>query len=196
MQHEALCLSDRKANDMQNHVDAPSLDILFRPIGIIHSKHTCPDKTPIQPVYAKGCKGTAEIHPLYVQGLKDLEGFSHIYLIYYFHRAEPMRLILKPFLQDESRGIFATRASCRPNPIGFSIVKLIERQGNMLMLEDVDILDQTPLLDIKPYSAKFDRIDGCRSGWQDQVEDEVAKIRGKRGYDGTSDEQAFDQPEH
>lgn len=177
---------------MQNEIMAPLPDIIFHPIGIIHSIHTIPDKTPIQPVYAKGCRGTVEIYPAYIQGLNDLEGFSHIYLIYYLHRAEPMRLIVKPFLQDENRGIFATRAPCRPNPIGFSIVKLLERKGNTLLLEDVDILDQTPLLDIKPYSAKLDRIDNCRSGWQDQVDEKAAQIRGKRSYDANSAERTID----
>lgn len=162
----------------------PPREILYHAIGIIHSEHLHPEKTPIQPVYAGGCRGQAEIYPQYIEGLRDLEGFSHIYLIYHFHRAEPMRLLVKPYLQDELRGIFATRAPCRPNPIGFSIVRLTGRQGNILLLEDVDILDQTPLLDIKPYTAKFDRIEECRSGWQDKVSDQLARMRGRRGFSG------------
>lgn len=111
-------------------------------------------------------------------------GFSHLYLLYHFHRAGAMRLEVRPFLQDESRGIFATRGPYRPNPIGLSIVRLIGIRDNILFLEEVDILDGTPLLDIKPYTAKFDRVDDCRSGWQDGVSEETAQHRGKRGYQG------------
>ena len=161
----------------------PAADsIIYHPIGIIYSEHTQPEKTPIQPVYAADCRGRAEIYPEYAEGLRDLEGFSHIYLIYHFHRAGAMRLTVKPFMQDMSRGLFATRAPARPNPVGFSIVRLLERQDNILILEGVDILDGTPLLDIKPYTAKFDRIEKCRSGWQDEVEETTARIRGMRGY--------------
>ncbi len=158
--------------------------ILYRPIGIIHSEHHHPEKTPIQPVFASGSKGEAEIFSPFVDGLEDLDGFSHIYLIYHLHRGQPMQLRVRPFLQDVARGVFATRATCRPNPIGFSIVRLVERQGAVLKLEDVDILDQTPLLDIRPFIARFDCIQGSRSGWQDQVDDATAHIRGKRGFTG------------
>jgi tRNA-Thr(GGU) m(6)t(6)A37 methyltransferase TsaA len=101
-------------------------------------------------------------------------------LIYHFHRAETPQLIVKPFLQDTDRGIFSTRKPCRPNPIGLSIVRLIRREGNVLHLEDVDILDGTPLLDIKPYSARFDRIENTRNGWQDEINDATAQERGRR----------------
>ncbi|OPZ67681.1 MAG: putative tRNA (adenine(37)-N6)-methyltransferase [bacterium ADurb.Bin478] len=160
-------------------------EIVYRPIGIIRSDHQDPKKTPIQPAFAAGCKGEAEIFPPFVDGLEDLDGFSHIYLIYHLHRGQPMQLKVRPFLQDIARGVFATRATCRPNPIGFSIVRLLKRQGAVLLLEDVDILDRTPLLDIKPYVERFDCIQGCRSGWQDQVDDATARIRGKRGFAGT-----------
>lgn len=155
---------------------------IYHPIGIIHSEHKIPEKTPIQPVYAKGCRGYAEIYVPFTAGLKDLGGFSHLYLLYHFHRAGAMRLEVRPFLQDESRGIFTTRAPTRPNPIGLSIVRLAGIQDNMLLLEDLDILDGTPLLDIKPYTARFDRIDDCRSGWQDEVSEDMVQRRGKRGY--------------
>ncbi len=89
--------------------------------------------------------------------------------------------MVKPFLQDVERGVFATRAPCRPNAIGLSIVKLLRRDGNTLYLDDVDVLDGTPLLDIKPYTARFDRIDGTRNGWQDEVDEETARRRGRRG---------------
>jgi len=156
--------------------------MLYKPIGVIHSTHIAADKTPIQPVYAKGCKGRAEILPEFAKGLRDLEGFSHIYLIYHFHRTGPAKLKVKPFLQDVERGLFSTRAPCRPNPIGLSVVRLVKIVGTTLYLEDVDILDGTPLLDIKPYTAKFDCIATTCNGWQDAVDDESARQRGKRGY--------------
>ena len=156
--------------------------MLYKPIGVIHSKHIAADKTPIQAVYAKGCKGRAEILPEFAEGLRDLEGFSHIYLIYHFHRAPPAKLKVKPFLQDIERGLFATRAPCRPNAIGLSVVRLEKIEGTTLHLEDVDILDGTPLLDIKPYTAKFDCIVTTRSGWQDTIDTKTAQKRGARGY--------------
>lgn len=157
-------------------------DIIFKPIGVIRSEHLVAQQTPIQPAYAKGCKGRAELLPEYAEGLRDLEGFSHIYLIFSFHRAGPMQLIVKPFLQDTPRGVFATRAPCRPNGIGLSIVELIGREDNVLLLDGVDILDGTPLLDIKPYSAKFDCLQTSRNGWQDEVDEETAQRLGRRDY--------------
>ncbi|MBU0714331.1 MAG: tRNA (N6-threonylcarbamoyladenosine(37)-N6)-methyltransferase TrmO [Verrucomicrobia bacterium] len=160
----------------------PDDTICYRPIGVIRSEHITADKTPIQPAYAQGCKGRAEILPEFAEGLRDLEGFSHIYLIYHFHRAGNAKLMIKPFLQDVERGLFATRAPCRPNPIGLSVVRLVKIEGMTLHLEDVDILDGTPLLDIKPCTAKFDCIVTSRNGWQDAVDAETAQKRGKRGY--------------
>jgi len=156
--------------------------IIYRPIGVIHSEHVVAERTPIQPVYARGCRGEVEIYPEFEEGLRDLEGFSHVYLIYHLHRAEPAQLVVKPFLQDAMRGIFATRAPCRLNAIGLSIVELIRREGNVLHLDCVDILDGTPLLDIKPYTAKFDCIKQTRNGWQDEVDEETAMQLGKRNY--------------
>ncbi len=154
--------------------------IVYEPIGIIRSEHTRPEKTPIQPIYAQGCAGRAEVFPEYADGLRDVEGFSHIYLVYHLHRVERPQLVVKPFLQDVERGVFATRAPCRPNAIGLSIVRLVRREGNILYLEDVDVLDGAPLLDIKPYTARFDRIETTRNGWQDEVDDETAQRRGRR----------------
>jgi len=156
--------------------------ITYRPIGVIRSEHVAAEQTPIQPAYAKGCKGRAEVFPEFAAGLRDLEGFSHVYLIYHFHQAGPPKLLVKPFLQDVERGVFATRAPCRPNAIGLSLVELVRREGNVLHLDSVDILDGTPLLDIKPYTAKFDRFETARNGWQDEVDEETARRRGKRGY--------------
>jgi len=154
--------------------------IVYKPIGVIRSGHTNPEETPIQPVYAEGCRGQAEVFPEFAAGLRDLEGFSHIYLVYHMHKADRPRLTVKPFLQDVERGVFTTRAPCRPNPIGLSIVELLSREGNIIHLEGVDILDGTPLLDIKPYTARFDRIEGTRNGWQDEVDEETAQLRGNR----------------
>jgi tRNA (adenine37-N6)-methyltransferase len=158
--------------------------ITFTPIGVIRSEHVVARQTPIQPAYAKGCKGRVEIFPEFAEGLEDLDGFSHIYLIFYFNQAGPMQLIVKPFLQDVERGVFSTRAPCRPNGIGLSIVELIGREGNVLSLDCVDILDGTPLLDIKPYSAKFDRLETSRNGWQDEVDEATARNLGRREYKG------------
>lgn len=154
--------------------------IVYRPIGVIRSSHVRSEETPIQPVFANNCLGRAEVFSEYAEGLRDVEGFSHIYLVYHFDRAKPSQLIVAPFLQNEQRGIFATRAPCRPNPIGLSIVKLLRRKGHVLYLDDVDVLDGTPLLDIKPYTAKFDRIEHTRNGWQDDVDEETARHCGRR----------------
>jgi tRNA-Thr(GGU) m(6)t(6)A37 methyltransferase TsaA len=156
--------------------------ITYKPIGVIRSEHTAVEQTPIQPIYAKGCKGRAEIFAEFSEGLRDLEGFSHVYLIYHFHQASPAKLRVKPFLQDIERGVFSTRAPCRPNAVGLSIVELVRCEGNVLHLDGVDILDGTPLLDIKPYTAKFDRFETARNGWQDEVDEKIAKRRGRRGY--------------
>jgi tRNA (adenine37-N6)-methyltransferase len=156
--------------------------LVYTPIGTIYSEHVAADETPIQPVFAKGCSGRAEILPEFAEGLRDLEGFSHVYLIYHFHQAGPAKLTVKPFLQDVEHGIFATRAPRRPNAIGLSVVELVRREGNVLYFNGVDILDGTPLLDIKPYTAKFDRIETTRNGWQDEVDEETARVRGKRDF--------------
>lgn len=158
--------------------------ITFTPIGVIRSEHMVARETPIQPIYAKGCLGRVEIFPEFAEGLQDLQGFSHIYLLFHFNQTEPMQLTVKPFLQDIARGVFSTRAPCRPNGIGMSIVELVGQEGNVLLLDGVDILDGTPLLDIKPYSARFDRLENTRNGWQDEVDEETAQGLGRRAYKG------------
>jgi tRNA-Thr(GGU) m(6)t(6)A37 methyltransferase TsaA len=158
--------------------------LAFVPIGRIRSEHRIPNQTPIQPVFARGSTGQAVLLPEYEKGLQDIDGFSHIFIIYHLHQAGPPRLTVKPFLQDTERGVFATRAPCRPNPIGLSLVRLVKREGCTLSLEDVDILDETPILDIKPYIERFDRVERSRSGWQEDVDDRTASERGRRGYRG------------
>ncbi|MBN1938453.1 MAG: tRNA (N6-threonylcarbamoyladenosine(37)-N6)-methyltransferase TrmO [Candidatus Aminicenantes bacterium] len=154
--------------------------VVYRPIGVIRSGHIEASRTPIQPEYAAGCPGRAEIFPEFADGLRDLEGFSHVFLLYHFHRAGETRLTVKPFLQDIERGVFATRAPSRPNPIGLSLVTLTGREGNILFLDGLDILDGTPLLDIKPYVSRFDRTVSTRNGWQEEVNQETAEKLGRR----------------
>ncbi|NLV24354.1 MAG: tRNA (N6-threonylcarbamoyladenosine(37)-N6)-methyltransferase TrmO [Deltaproteobacteria bacterium] len=158
--------------------------VTYIPIGIIHSGHRLRDKTPIQPIFAQEFCGRAEIHAEFADGLRDIEAFSHIYLVFHIHQADPARLIVKPFLQDKEHGVFATRAPCRPNPIGLSIVELIKREGNALHFRGCDILDGTPLLDIKPYTKRFDCVATTHNGWHDQVDEKTARQRGKRADQG------------
>lgn len=153
-----------------------------KPIGIIRSEHKIAGNTPIQPVYAEECFGSVEIFPEYADGLTDIEGFSHIILLYWLHKAKSGPLLVKPFLHDVKHGIFATRAPSRPNPIGISIVRLVNRNESVLHIHGVDILDETPVLDIKPYSSIFDCFSDARNGWQETVTGEEAAMKGKRGY--------------
>jgi tRNA-Thr(GGU) m(6)t(6)A37 methyltransferase TsaA len=140
-------------------------EIRFNPIGIIHTPFIEQKGTPIQPHRGRGVQGTVEIFPQYADGLADLDGFSHIYLIFNLHRSEGFNLKVIPYLDDTERGVFATRAPRRPNPIGLSIVRLRRIEGAILYIEDLDILDGTPLLDIKPYVPHFDEDEEFRIGW-------------------------------
>jgi tRNA (adenine37-N6)-methyltransferase len=145
------------------------MEFNYTAIGIIHSSFTEQSSTPIQGVFTDA-KGTVEIFPEYAKGLRDIEGFSHLYLIYDFDRAKEHCLLQKPFLDGTSeRGIFATRHFNRPNHIGLSIVELLGVQGNVLEIRGMDVLDGTPLLDIKPYVKKFDQKEGVKSGWFDDL---------------------------
>lgn len=134
-------------------------------IGIIHTQFTEKDKTPIQSIYSPDSKGTIELFPEYVEGLKDIEGLSHLVLLYHFHREEAYALQVKPFLDNAEHGVFATRHFKRPNLIGISIVRLDSVRENILKISEVDMLDGTPLLDIKPYVPDFDIRHDCRTGW-------------------------------
>jgi len=143
--------------------------IVYRPIGIIHTPFKEPRGTPIQPIGAKGVEGIVEVFPEYVEGLEGLEGFSHIILIYHFHLIKKPLLKVKPYMGDKLVGIFATRAPPRPNPIGISVVRLLEIKGNILRVCDVDIVDGTPLLDIKPYVPAFNHREVESIGWLEGV---------------------------
>jgi tRNA (adenine37-N6)-methyltransferase len=140
------------------------MEFQLHPIGIIHSPFTDKSQTPIQASRSQA-KGAVEIYPEFTEGLQDLEGFSHIHLLYVFHESSGYSLLVKPFLDDQLHGLFATRYPYRPNPIGLSVVRLIAIQGNNLEVEGVDMLDGTPLLDIKPYVPDFDIRTDTRDGW-------------------------------
>ena len=140
-------------------------EIRYKPIGTVHSPFKVVDGMPIQPSGALGVKGTVEVFKQYSTGLKDIDGFSHIILIYHFHLSKGYTLETKPFMEEKPHGIFAIRAPARPNPIGISVVRLVRVEDNMLYIEDVDIVDGTPLLDIKPYVSDFDSREAERTGW-------------------------------
>ncbi len=148
-------------------------EIKFKPIGIVHAEFTEPKGTPIQ-ASATESRGKIEIFPEYAECLQDIEGFSHIHIIYCFHKLKNFKPLIKPFLDDKEHGIFATRSPARPNPIGLSVVRLIKKEINILYIQDVDILDGTPVLDIKPYIPEFDDRTVKKYGW---VENKVHKMR-------------------
>lgn len=157
----------------------------FTPIGIIHTPFNDPQGMPIQPAGAAGVPGTVELYPEYAAGLQDLDGFSHLILLYHFHRSNDYDLRVVPFLDTQERGIFATRAPRRPNPIGLSVVRLIGIEGNRLQVEKVDMLDGTPLLDIKPYVPAFDTPADVRAGWLEEAGRRATEMRsdGRFGQD-------------
>jgi len=147
------------------------------PIGLIHSPHRQAEGTPIQPRWAAGIEGTVDVFPGFAPGLRDLDGFDRIWLLYWFDRAQPAQLEVVPYLDTQKRGVFATRAPSRPNPIGLSCVRLLAIEGSRLRVADLDVLDGTPLLDIKPYAPDFDVFAVERIGW-------FANARGTRTADG------------
>lgn len=160
--------------------DMQTEEIIFKPIGYVRSPHTDPKLTPIQPCYSDEAEGLIEILNEYEEGLMDIEGFSHIIVIYYFNQARPTMLKVKPLLEDKEHGVFATRHPSRPNPIGISILRLLKRDGPMLHVSGVDMLDGTPVLDIKPYVKRFDFVEAYANGWQDSVPEETAQKLGRR----------------
>ncbi|MHA1410380.1 MAG: tRNA (N6-threonylcarbamoyladenosine(37)-N6)-methyltransferase TrmO [Candidatus Odinarchaeia archaeon] len=142
------------------------MDIIsFKPIGILRSSFNDNNRPPIQSRYGDGAYAVIEVFPEFVDGLKDLDGFSHIFLLYFFHRSGKYSLTVKPYLDREEHGVFATRAPSRPNPIGLSLVELVEVVENKLYVKDVDVYDGSPILDIKPYIPYFDIRSTTKIGW-------------------------------
>jgi len=151
--------------------------IIYSPIGIIHTPFTEARKMPIQPAAAKGIEGTVDIKPEFENGIKDLDGFSHIILLYHFHFSMGFSLEVVPFLDDKLRGVFATRAPRRPNPIGLSVVRLVDIEKNRLYIQNIDVVDGTPLLDIKPYVPEFDDQKAEKIGWLSGKIDRIREIK-------------------
>jgi tRNA-Thr(GGU) m(6)t(6)A37 methyltransferase TsaA len=153
------------------------MKIEFQPIGVIHTPFSKSEGMPIQPAGAAGATGTVEVLQKYQAGLKDLDGFSHIVLLYYFHRSWGFSLHVVPYLDSVTRGLFATRAPKRPNPIGLSVVQLDRIEKGVLHIRNVDMLDGTPLLDIKPYVPDFDTQVDVRTGWLKNARKHVSSRR-------------------
>jgi tRNA-Thr(GGU) m(6)t(6)A37 methyltransferase TsaA len=153
------------------------MTISYQPIGVVHSPFEGIKDVPIQPTAAAGIRGTVEVFAEFAAGLKDLGGFSHVILLYHFHRVTQARLAVIPFLDRKPRGVFATRAPSRPNPIGLSIVRLLSIEGDLLHIENVDIVHGTPLLDIKPYVPEFDHHEAERTGWLERAREKVKEKR-------------------
>jgi tRNA-Thr(GGU) m(6)t(6)A37 methyltransferase TsaA len=141
------------------------MEFIFRPIGVLKTPFKSKSGVPIQGVFAPEAEGEAEIRKEYEPGLIDIEGFSHLILIYVFHRSEGYELICRPYMEDRRHGVFAMRAPRRPNPIGISVVRFIKRKGRILHLSELDMLDGTPLLDIKPFVPRFDHRRNVKVGW-------------------------------
>jgi tRNA-Thr(GGU) m(6)t(6)A37 methyltransferase TsaA len=156
--------------------------ICYQPIGVIHSPFSEVEGMPIQSAGGLGIVGTVEVYPEYQAGLADLDGFSHIILIYAFHRSMDFNLTVMPFLDADPRGVFATRAPRRPNPIGLSVVRLVSVEGSLLHVENIDILDGTPLLDIKPSIPDFDHFKVEKLGWYGRHRRRVAKMRADQRF--------------
>jgi tRNA (adenine37-N6)-methyltransferase len=145
--------------------------IIINPIGVIHTPFNDVENMPIQPVAAEGVRGYIELYDEYVAGLKDMEGFSHLTLLYRFHKIKGYSLVVVPFMDDQPRGIFSCKAPKRPNAIGVSTVKLIGIENNIIHIEQVDMLDGTPLIDIKPFYPRYDNRDNVSIGWLEKNKD-------------------------
>ena len=140
------------------------MKIELKPIGIIHSPFKTKEETPIQPFMSEA-EGKVEVFKEYAAGLEGIEQFSHVILVYYFHQIKGEHLMVKPYLDDNEYGVYATRHPHRPNHIGISTVRLLKREDDLLYVKEIDIMDGSPLLDIKPYVSKFDRREGVKDGW-------------------------------
>jgi len=153
----------------QSNVRPAEVAMEFRPIGIIHSPHKTKAECPIQPAFADAAGGRVVVLPQFAAGLQDIETFSHIYLLYAFDRAGEVELVRPTFLDDAPHGVFSSRHPCRPNPIGLSVVRLLERRDNILFVAEIDVLDGTPLLDIKPYMPRYDAKESASMGWAENL---------------------------
>ncbi len=140
-------------------------EIKLNPIGVVHSPFKEPSGVPKDSIDGMNYQGTVEIFPQYKDGLKDLDGFSHIIILFYFHKSEYYHLISKPYLDDHPRGVFATRSPHRPNLIGLSVVKLLRIDDNIIYVRGIDMIEGTPVLDIKPYIPEFESNEGIIIGW-------------------------------
>jgi len=161
----------------------PNDKITFKPIGVISTPFKTKEGMPIQSIGAIGVEGKIEISHEYEQALDDLDGFSHIILLFYFHQTKETKLKVVPFLDDKLHGVFSTRAPSRPNPIGLSVVKLIQRKKNILFIENVDMIDGTPLIDIKPYIPEVDNINSEKIGWLEGKQSRFEKqLSDKRNF--------------
>jgi len=147
-----------------------SAQLTMETIGVIHTPFRDAAGTPIQPSRAQGARGTVHVDARFQEGLKDLEGVERIWRVYWFHRAPSARLVVKPFLDVREHGVFATRAPARPSPIGISVVRLVGIRDGILEVEGVDMINGTPLLDIKPYVPEFDSYPNSKAGWFDQTD--------------------------
>ena len=152
-------------------------EVVYKPIGVVHSPFKMPQDVPIQSVAAEGVMGQVEVAQKYVEGLKDVDGFSHLILIYHCHLAQEYSLLVRPFLDERLHGVFSTRAPSRPNPVGVSVVRLVKMEKNILHIQDVDIIDGTPLLDIKPFVPDFDQRKAERIGWLTKKVDKLHSSR-------------------
>ena len=161
-----------------------STEITYQQIGVIRTPFRKISKMPIQPCGAMNAKGTIELDPELLPGLVDITGFSHLILIYHFHLVKGYKLYVVPFMDDQPHGIFATRAPARPNPIGVSIVKLKKVENNLIYIEGVDMVDGTPLLDIKPFFTKYDNRTDAIAGWLENKKDiDITKIKSDARFD-------------
>ncbi|MEJ2368048.1 MAG: tRNA (N6-threonylcarbamoyladenosine(37)-N6)-methyltransferase TrmO [Acidobacteriota bacterium] len=151
------------------------MEIVYHPIGYIRSPFTDTAGMPIQPAGASGVEGRIEVLPEYEEGLKDLSGFSHVIVLCHFHKARGFELSVVPFLDSAARGLFATRAPRRPNPIGFSVFGISRIDGPTVYVKNVDMLDGTPILDLKPYVPDFVEADEIRLGWLEAHRGEVVR---------------------
>lgn len=160
--------------------------VVYRPIGTVRSPFTEPEGMPIQPGRGRDVRGSVELRQELAAGLSDLDGFSHIILVCHLHRSAGYSLQVVPYLDDVPRGLFATRAPRRPNPIGLSVVRLVSISGAHIEFEGVDLLDGTPVLDIKPYVPELLEGEEVRLGWLDHVRgrDAVSDSRFVRDEDG------------